>query len=121
MLVAMARNALILGLLSILFAGLGFVMFAVPVLGTVLRIGAPILGLLGIIMGGKALQSNGDAGDSNGSAMALGGLATSILGFLIGLVVFVACSATSCAAGAVGDAMESANEQQAQPVAAPEQ
>lgn len=117
MLVAMARNALILGLLSLLFAGLGFFMFAVPVLGTLFRIGAPALGLVGIVMGGKALKSSGDAGDSNGGAMAIGGLATSILGFLIGLVVFVACSAGSCAAGAVGDAIESANQQQAQPVA----
>ena len=110
----MARNALIFGLLSLLLAGLGLVLFAVPVLGMLFQIGAPALGLVGIVMGGKALKSNGEAGDSNGSAMALGGLAMSILGFLLGLVVLVACSAGSCAAGAVGDAFDNAN--QAQPV-----
>lgn len=118
MLSAMARNSLILGLLSILFAGLGIVMSLVPVMGVLFRIAAPALGLVGIIMGGKALKSSGDAGDSNGGAMAIGGLAMSILGFLGGLIVFVACSAGSCAAGAVGDAIENAQQQQqTQPVA----
>lgn len=118
MLSAMARNSLILGLLSILFAGLGIVMAFVPVMGVLFRIAAPALGLVGIIMGGKALKSSGDAGDSNGGAMAIGGLATSILGFLGGLIVFVACSAGSCAAGAVEDAIEDAQlQQQTQPVA----
>ncbi len=116
MLRPMARNSLLLGLGSLLFAAAGFLMFAVPVVGSLLRFAAPILGLAGIVFGGMALRDRGDAGDSNGSALALGGLATSIFGFLTGVIILVACSAGSCAAGAINDAVDAAEQaQQAQP------
>ena len=111
---AMARNSLILGLLSLLLAFLGFLAFASPVIGTLLRFAAPSLGLAGIIYGGMALRRTGDGGDSNGAALALGGLATSILGFLVGLIVLVACSAGACAASAAGDVLEAAQAAETQ-------
>ncbi|MEM7608444.1 MAG: hypothetical protein AAF411_24075 [Myxococcota bacterium] len=109
----MARNSLILGLVSIALAFIGFFMIGSTV-GSLIRLLSPIAGVAGIVFGGMALRSSGDAGDSNGSAFALGGLALSIMGFLFGAIVFVACGAGTCAAGAVQDAAEAAAQQQPQ-------
>jgi len=80
----MAIAALVLGIVSIVFClipGLNFI--------------APILGIVGIVLAILAKKQLAEANEPTG--MATGGLVTSIIGTVLGVILYLACAA--CATG----------------------
>lgn len=82
-------GALVLGLIAFLFMVGGFFTTAIPVLGSVLSFGAPLLSLGGIVMAGIAMSRAKQAGQDSGAAIA--GLVVNIITFILSLLVALTC------------------------------
>ena len=86
----MSIASLVLGGVSFLFMIGGVFLTAVPIAGSVLSFGAPLLSLTGIVLGGMAMSQAKQQGDgSNGVALA--GLILNIVAFLLSLGVALTC------------------------------
>ncbi|HJK93787.1 MAG TPA: hypothetical protein RMH85_23135 [Polyangiaceae bacterium LLY-WYZ-15_(1-7)] len=85
----MAAASVILGLLAFLFMVGGLFTAMVPVMGSVLSFGAPVLGLFGMVFGGVAMSRANQMGDSNG--LAITGLVVSAISFFLGLLFALTC------------------------------
>ncbi len=81
--------SLVLGGVSFLFMIGGFFLTAVPIAGSILSFGAPLLSLTGIVLGGMAMSRAKQQGGSNGVALA--GLILNIVAFLLSLAVALTC------------------------------
>lgn len=86
---AMGIASIILGVLSMIFAVAGFLLSWVPVLGALLSFGAPILALIGIVLGGVGMSRAKEEGSETGIPMA--GLIVSIICFFPALLVALTC------------------------------
>ena len=73
----MAIGSIIIGVVALLFMVAGFFFTAVPVVGSIMSFGSPILALVGIVMAGVAMSRAKQQGESNGAAVA--GLVVSIV------------------------------------------
>ncbi len=80
--------SLALGGASFLFMIGGFFLTAVPIAGSVLSFGAPLLSLTGIVLGGMAMSH---AKQDGGNGVALAGLVLNIIAFLLSLAVALTC------------------------------
>jgi hypothetical protein len=81
----MGIGAVIVGILSLLFLALGLALFWVPFLGPMLSFGAPVLGLVAIVLGGIAMSRAKRDGESSSAGIA--GLVMGIVGLLFGIVL----------------------------------
>ena len=81
--------ALVLGGVSFLFMIGGFFLTAVPIAGSILSFGAPLLSLTGIVLAGMSMSQAKQTGESNG--MAVAGLVMNIVAFLLSLAVALTC------------------------------
>lgn len=81
--------SLVLGGVAFLFMIGGFFLTAVPIAGSILSFGAPLLSLTGIVLGGMAMSRAKQEGGSNGVALA--GLILNIVAFLLSLAVALTC------------------------------
>jgi len=89
----MAVAALVLGIVSIVFClipGLNFI--------------APILGIIGIVLAILAKKQLAEANESTG--MATGGLVTSIIGTVLGSILYLACAACATGTGVMMNEMD---------------
>ena len=85
----MGIASIILGVLSMIFAVAGFLLSWVPALGALLSFGAPVLALIGIVLGGVGLSRAKNSGD--GSTLATLGLTLNVIGLIFGLLFAVTC------------------------------
>lgn len=85
----MAIGSIIIGVVALLFMVAGFFFTAVPVVGSIMSFGSPILALVGIVMAGVAMSRAKQQGESNGAAVA--GLVVSIVAFILGTAVALTC------------------------------
>ena len=91
--------SLVLGGVAFLFMLGGFFLTAVPVAGSVLSFGAPLLSLAGIVLAGMSMSQAKSQGESNGVAIA--GLVMNIVAFLLSLLVALTCGlCNACLTGA---------------------
>ncbi|MBO6934039.1 MAG: DUF4190 domain-containing protein [Deltaproteobacteria bacterium] len=81
--------SLVLGGVAFLFMIGGFFLTAVPIAGSILSFGAPLLSLTGIVLGGMAMSRAKQEGGTNGVALA--GLILNIVAFLLSLAVALTC------------------------------
>jgi len=81
--------SLVLGGVAFLFMIGGFFLTAVPIAGSILSFGAPLLSLTGIVLGGMSMSRAKQEGGSNGVALA--GLILNIVAFLLSLAVALTC------------------------------
>ena len=97
--------SLVCGCLAFVFVIGGFVTTSVPILGSVLSFGAPLLGLAGIVTGGISMSRAKRAGQPEGVAVA--GLVVSVIGFVLGLLVALTCGlCNACATVTLGNAAQ---------------
>jgi hypothetical protein len=85
----MAAASVVLGVVSLLMMFGGIFLTVVPGLGMVLSFGAPVVALVGAVLGGLAMSRAKQEGESSGAAIA--GLILSIIAFLFGLVFALTC------------------------------
>ena len=95
----MGIGSIVVGIAAFIFMLGGVVFTVVPILGTLMSFGAPVLALAGIVMGGLALSRAKRDGESTGTAM--GGLVVNIVAFIPGVVVALTCGLCNamCTAG----------------------
>jgi len=91
--------SLICGAVALLMAVGGMFLAAVPIIGSVLSFGSPVLALAGIVMGGIGHSRSEDM-----KGLAIAGLVVSIIAFVLGLLVAMTCGlCNACVtAGAAG-------------------
>ncbi len=87
-------GSITLGTLSFLCMVAGIFLVWVPFLGAMLGFLAPVLALLGIVLGGVALSRAREGGHENEN-LAIGGLITSIVAFVPSTLVAITCSMCS--------------------------
>ena len=85
----MGIASIILGVLSMIFAVAGFLLSWVPVLGALLSFGAPMLALIGIVLGGVGMSRAKQEGGETGIPMA--GMIVCIVCFFPALLVALTC------------------------------
>ena len=85
----MGIASIILGVLSMIFAVAGFLLSWVPALGALLSFGAPVLALIGIVLGGVGMSRAKEEGGETGVPMA--GMIVSIVCFFPALLVALTC------------------------------
>lgn len=85
----MGIASIILGVLSMIFAIAGFLLSWVPALGALLSFGAPVLALIGIVLGGVGMSRAKEEGSETGVPMA--GMIVSIVCFFPALLVALTC------------------------------
>ncbi|MBX3251669.1 MAG: hypothetical protein KF901_31115 [Myxococcales bacterium] len=85
----MGPASAILGLASMLFMVGGAVTTLVPVVGSLLSFGAPVVALFGLVLGGVAISRAQRHGEP--STFATVGLVLNAIGFLMGLVFAMTC------------------------------
>jgi len=85
----MAWGSVAVGALSFIMMVAGFFLSWVPVLGSLLSFGAPVVSLAGIVMGGVAMSRAKQSGEESGAA--IGGLIVSIIAFFPALLVALTC------------------------------
>ena len=101
----MSAASIVCGCLAFLMAAGGFFTTGLPVVGSILSFGSPIVALVGIVTGGVGLSRAKQTGEGEGASIT--GLVISIISFVIGLLVAVTCGLcnacfTAGAAGAAG-------------------
>lgn len=91
--------SLICGAVALLMAVGGMFLAAVPIIGSVLSFGSPVLALAGIVLGGIGHSRSEDM-----KGLAIAGLVVSIIAFVLGLLVAMTCGlCNACVtAGAAG-------------------
>jgi len=85
----MALLAVLLAFVAFVGLGLGLVFTLMPVWGLVFSFGAPVVALLGIVLGGLAMSAANKRGESSGFALA--SVIMNVLAFLPALVVAMTC------------------------------
>lgn len=101
----MGVASIVLGILALLFAMGGFLVSFIPVIGSfpgvILSFGAPVLALMGIVVGGVGMSRAREEGTEAGSATA--GLIVSIIAFFPAFLVAITCGVcnTMCASAAL--------------------
>ena len=102
----MAIASLCLGALAFLFMVLGMIFSMVPVAGAILSLGAPVLALFGVVLGGVSISRASQMGDSTGLGTA--GTAVSGVAFLVSLVFALTCGlCNACVSTALLDGANS--------------
>jgi len=81
--------AIVCACVALLFTGLGFMLTAVPFVGTFLSFGAPVIAIAGIVMGGIGLSQGSKEGQT--SFINVVGIALSFLAFIPAVLVAVTC------------------------------
>ncbi len=85
----MAWGSVAVGALSFIMMVMGFFLSPVPILGSLLSFGAPVVAIAGIVMGGVAMSRAKQMGQESGAATA--GLIVSIIAFFPALLVALTC------------------------------
>jgi len=85
----MAWGSVAVGALSFIMMVAGFFLSWVPVLGSLLSFGAPVVALAGVVMGGVGMSRAKQSGDESGPAIA--GLIVSLIAFFPALLVALTC------------------------------
>ena len=85
----MAAGSIIAGVAAFLCLIGGFVLSIVPVVGTILSFLAPVLSLVGIVLGGLAMSRARRYGEPSGLGIA--GLIINVMAFIPALVVALTC------------------------------
>lgn len=85
----MGVGSIILGIAAFLFMFLGFFLSIVPVLGTLLSFGAPLLAIAGIVMGGLAMSRAKREGESGSTGLA--GVIVNVVALVPAVVVAMTC------------------------------
>jgi hypothetical protein len=85
----MAWGSVAVGALSFIMMVAGFFLSWVPVLGSLLSFGAPVVAIAGVVMGGVAMSRAKQMGQESGPAIA--GLVVSIIAFFPALLVALTC------------------------------
>ncbi len=96
----MGIGSIVLGLFAFVCMVGGIVLGWVPFLGTMLSFLAPVLALVGIILGGVAL-SRAKSGGGESEGLAVGGLVTSIIAFIPSMLVALTCGVCNVCATAM--------------------
>ncbi|HEY8429291.1 MAG TPA: hypothetical protein VIL20_12985 [Sandaracinaceae bacterium] len=98
----MGVASIVLGVLALLFAVGGFALSFIPVVGSLLSFGAPVLALIGIVLGGVGVSRARDEGGDGGIALA--GLIVSIVAFFPSFFVAITCGLcnAACTTAAIG-------------------
>ena len=103
----MAWGSVAVGVLAFIMMVAGFFLSWVPILGSLLSFGAPIVAIAGVVMGGVAMSRAKQAGQESGAAIA--GLIVSIIAFFPAVVVALTCG--MCNACATAGMMNPQNRQ----------
>jgi hypothetical protein len=100
-LAAMGVGSIVLGVVSLLMMFGGILLTWLPGVGSVLSFGAPVVALVGAVLGGLSMSRAKQEGESGGAGMA--GLIVSIIAFLFGLIFALTCGLCNalCTAGMV--------------------
>ncbi|NOY89563.1 MAG: hypothetical protein GXP55_00040 [Deltaproteobacteria bacterium] len=85
----MAWGSVAVGALSFIMMVAGFLLSWVPVLGSLLSFGAPVVAIAGVVMGGVAMSRAKQMGQESGAAVA--GLIVSIIAFFPALLFALTC------------------------------
>lgn len=96
----MGLASIALAILAVLFTGLGFVFTPVPIAGTVFAFGAPVLAILGMVLGGLAMSRSKRQGSRSDSAQA--GVILCAMAFLPALGVALTCGVCNAAVSSGG-------------------
>jgi len=91
----MAIASVLLGVASLLMMFGGVFLFWMPVVGSLLSFGGPVLALIGIVLGGLAMSRAKQDGMPSGAALA--GVILNVVGFLFGLLVAMTCGLCNAA------------------------
>ena len=96
----MGVGSVVLGVVSLLMMFGGIVLAWLPGVGSILSFGAPVVALIGAVLGGIAMSRAKQEGESGGAATA--GLILSIISFVFGLVFALTCGlCNACFSAAV--------------------
>jgi len=85
----MGVGSIVVGVVAFLFVFGGAILSVVPVAGTILSFGAPVLAIAGIVMGGLALSRAKREGDSTGLATA--GIIVNVIAVIPAIIVALTC------------------------------
>lgn len=85
----MAIASVLLGVVALLMMFGGIFLSWLPIVGSVLSFGAPVVSLVGIVLGGLAMSRAKQEGNPSGAALA--GVIVNVLAFLFGLLVAMTC------------------------------
>jgi hypothetical protein len=85
----MPLASILCGAVALMMAIGGFLMTGMPVVGSVLSFGSPLVGLAGIVLGGLGMSRARQSGEGEGAAIA--GLVLSAVAFVLGLLVAITC------------------------------
>src|SRR5262245_20387612 len=98
----MAIASVLLGVASLLMMFGGIFLVWLPGAGTILSFGAPVLALIGLVLGGLSMSRARQEGNPSGAALA--GVILNVLGFLFGLLVAMTCGLcnAACTSAMVG-------------------
>jgi len=97
----MGVGSIVLGVVSLLMMFGGILLTWLPGVGSILSFGAPVVALIGAVLGGISMSRAKQEGESGGAGMA--GLIVSIIAFLFGLIFALTCGLCNalCTAGMV--------------------
>jgi len=85
----MGVASVLVGVLALLMMFGGILLAWLPAVGSLLSFGAPVVALVGAVLGGLAMSRAKQEGGSSGAGLA--GLIVSIVAFLLGLVFALTC------------------------------
>jgi hypothetical protein len=96
-----AWGALLLAVAAFLCTGLGVLLTPIPGVGAAFAFGAPVLAVIGIVLGGRAVTANKQRGETGGVAQAA--VITSALAFVPAMITALTCGACNalCATGQI--------------------
>lgn len=97
----MGVGSIVLGVLSLLMMFGGILLTWLPGVGSVLSFGAPVVALVGAVLGGIGMSRAKQDGGSGGAGLA--GLIISIIAFIFGLIFALTCGLCNalCTAGMI--------------------
>lgn len=96
-----AWGALLLAVAAFLCTGLGVLFTPVPGVGAAFAFGAPVLAVIGVVLGGRAVTANKQRGETGGVAQAA--VIASGLAFVPAMITALTCGACNalCATGQI--------------------
>jgi hypothetical protein len=96
-----AWGALLLAVAAFLCTGLGVLLTPVPGVGAAFAFGAPVLAIIGVVLGGRAVTANKQRGETGGVAQAA--VIASALAFVPATITALTCGACNalCATGQI--------------------
>jgi hypothetical protein len=96
-----AWGALLLAVAAFLCTGLGVLFTPIPGVGAAFAFGAPVLAVIGVVLGGRAVTANKQRGETGGVAQAA--VIASGLAFVPAMITALTCGACNalCATGQI--------------------